>query len=64
MGIEECACWDELWVLYRNQFDNKFHIKKIKESELVIGLLGTINETMYEKYLDPDRCPTKGSQHL
>ena len=22
------TCWDEHWVLYRNQFDNKLHIKK------------------------------------
>ena len=28
MGIEEGTCWDEYWVLYGNQFDNKFHIKK------------------------------------
>ena len=26
MGIEEGTCWDEHWVLYGNQFDNKFHI--------------------------------------
>ena len=26
MGIEEGACWNEHWVLYGNQFDNKFHI--------------------------------------
>ena len=32
MGIEEGTFWDEHWVLYGNQFDNKFHIleKKIK----------------------------------
>ena len=28
MGIEEGICWDEHWVLYGNQFDNKFHILK------------------------------------
>ena len=28
MGIEEGTSWDEHWVLYGNQFDNKFHIKK------------------------------------
>ena len=28
MGIEEGTCSDEHWVLYGNQFDNKFHIKK------------------------------------
>ena len=27
MGIEEDTFWDEHWVLYRNQFDNKFHNK-------------------------------------
>ena len=32
MGNEEGIFWDEHWVLYGNQFDNKFHIfkKKIK----------------------------------
>ena len=28
MGTEEGTCWDEHWVLYRSQFDNKFHDKK------------------------------------
>ena len=28
MGIEEGTYWDEHWVLYGNQFDNKLHIKK------------------------------------
>ena len=28
MGIEEGIFWDEHWVLYGNQFDNKFHILK------------------------------------
>ena len=27
-GHEEGTCWDEHWVLYQNQFDNKFHIRK------------------------------------
>ena len=27
MDIEEVTFWDEHWVLYGNQFDNKFHIK-------------------------------------
>ena len=31
MGIEEGTCWDEHWVLYGNQFDNKFHIKEKDE---------------------------------
>ena len=28
MGIEEGTFWDEHWVLYGNQSDNKFHILK------------------------------------
>ena len=28
MGVEEGTFWDEHWVLYGNQFDNKFHIKE------------------------------------
>ena len=31
MGIEEGTCWEEHWVLYGNQFDNKFHILKKKK---------------------------------
>ena len=31
MGTEEGTCWDEHWVLYGNQFDNKFQIKKKKK---------------------------------
>ena len=30
MGIEEGTFWDERWVSYGNQFDNKFHILKKK----------------------------------
>ena len=30
MGIEEGTFWDEHWVLYGNQFDDKFHILKKK----------------------------------
>ena len=37
MGIEEGTFWDEHWVLYGNQFDNKLHIlKKKKEVQLFI----------------------------
>ena len=32
MGIEEGTFWDEHWVLYGNQFDNKFHILKKKKT--------------------------------
>ena len=34
MGIEEGTFWDEHWVLYGNQFDNKFHILKIKKKDV------------------------------
>ena len=39
MGIEEDTCWDEHWVLYGNQFDNTFHIKKnnAMETKLLFG---------------------------
>ena len=33
MGIEEGTFWDEHWVLYGNQFDNKLHILKKKKSK-------------------------------
>ena len=35
MGIEEGTFWDEHWVLYGNQFDNKLHILKKKEEVAV-----------------------------
>ena len=28
MGIEEGTCWDEHWVLYGSQFNNKLYLKK------------------------------------
>ena len=28
MGREEGTCWDEHWVLYGKQFDNKLYFKK------------------------------------
>ena len=42
MGVEEDTCWDEHWVLYGNQFDNKFHIKKIKKkkNKQCLGIVG------------------------
>ena len=36
MGIEEGTFWDEHWVLYGNQFDNKFHILKKKRIKVPI----------------------------
>ena len=35
MGTEEGTCWDEHWVLYGNQFDNKLHILKEKKKSLL-----------------------------
>ena len=32
MGIEEGTFWDEHWVLYGNQFDNKLHILEKKRN--------------------------------
>ena len=43
MGIEEGTFWDEHWVLYGNQFDNKLHIlKKIKIKNKRVGFLGPL----------------------
>ena len=36
MGIEEDTCWDEHWMLYGNQFDNKLknkHLKNLKKGK-------------------------------
>ena len=49
MGIEEGTFWDEHWVLYGNQFDNKLHImgkKKTLSSVLVIFAI-TFSYTSY-----------------
>ena len=37
MGIEEGTFWDEHWVLYGNQFDNKFHVLKKKKKRKGFG---------------------------
>ena len=39
MGIEEGTFWDEHWVLYGNQFVNKFHIKKKKNGFWIFGFI-------------------------
>ena len=44
MGIEEGTFWDEHWVLYGNQFDNKLHIKKKKRERE--GGRQTIRDTL------------------
>ena len=37
MGIEEGTCWDEHWVSYGNQFDNKLYRKKRKKRNAELG---------------------------
>ena len=37
MGIEEGTCWEEPWVLYGNQFEDKFHSKKKKMTVVFQG---------------------------
>ena len=44
MGIEEGTCLDEHWVLYGNQYDNKFHLKKKMKSGLRLATLNNTNE--------------------
>ena len=41
MGIEEGTCWDGHWVLYGNQFDNKFQIKKQKKKTVGFAMLSS-----------------------
>ena len=50
MGIEEGTFWDEHWVLYGNQFVNKFHIKKKKRTSHIQRL------TSYKGVLDAKIC--------
>ena len=42
MGIEEGTFWDEHWVLYGNQFDNKLYL--IIESSLQLTLYKRVNK--------------------
>ena len=48
LGIEEGTFWDEHWVLYGNQFDNKFHIlkKKYYAPDAVLKHLTVINSLL------------------
>ena len=52
MGIEEGTCWDEHWVLYGNQFDNKFHIKNNNKRN------SGIKEFLWTILRLPYHCPT------
>ena len=45
MGIEAGTCWDEHWVLYGNQFDNKFHILKEKLM-CVFGIISDMKKVL------------------
>ena len=50
MGIEEGTFWDEHWVLYGNQFDNKFHIlKKKKKTNFKLTSTSLCTETILRK---------------
>ena len=48
MGIEEGTCWNEHWVLYGNQFDNKLYLKKffnfypLPTSKITLTFLGIV----------------------
>ena len=53
MGIEKGTCWDEHWVLYGNQFNNKFHIKKKREASC--NVLCVKGETMKIERIPEER---------
>ena len=42
MGIEEGTFWDENWVLYGNQLDNKLHILKKKKRMFALRPAGLV----------------------
>ena len=53
MGIEEGTFWDEHWVLYGTQFDNKFHIwKKIKNEKKKKKKTRKEKERHADRYID------------
>ena len=69
MGIEEGIFWDEHWVLYGNQFDNKFHI--LKKKKRIDGLpsqgwrrppLEPLGLTACSKACPPWPEPTRGGK--
>ena len=53
MSFEEGTCWDEHCLLYGNQFDNKFHIKKIKKKNT-----GRIISSTITKLWKEPKCPS------
>ena len=56
--IEEGTFWDEHWVLYGNQFDNKFHIKKN------ILFPNQLNWILYPSYVNTCYHYYYGSKYL
>ena len=56
-GTEEGTCWDEHWVLYGNQFDNKFHVKikekKKRKKSLQQMVLGKLDSDMQKNETGP-----------
>ena len=63
MGIEEGTCWDEHWVLYGNQFDNKFHIFKKKKKERKLSRDMEDTKKTQSKFLKikPTTCEIKST---
>ena len=48
MGIEEGTFWDDHWVLYGNQFDNKFHILKKKNEFDIVKMSQHFHPTIFK----------------
>ena len=62
MGIEEGTCWDEHWVLYGNQFDNKlyknnFHFEMLYLFPLEVKSWFVGQSTIKSKHLGYILCP-------
>ena len=59
MGIEEGTFWDEHWLLYGNQFDNKFHIlkkNKNKNKSHKKKVIQRKTDTIcFHSYVDPEK---------
>ena len=51
MGTEEGTCWDEHWVLYGNQFDNKLYLKKKFSLHITLGQNSAKYSTLSGKVL-------------
>ena len=55
-GIEEGIFWDEHWMLYGNQFDNKFHIlKKIKNKKIKPPIFSSTSSKNWNDNLQNER---------